>query len=376
VCVDDAVRVCVADTRPRRCFVFNEDWLFAYTDGQMYSLIIENLSLTIYLVFVVMFIFTDNISCIFITLMVFLIDCDMLGIMYVCGINVSSISFVCLLMGIGLSVDYCVHIGHAFTHSYGKTPNDRLVEAIKMMGTSVLKGGFTTFLGTVVLGFASSDAFRSFFKMLFFTVLFGVLHGLVALPVFLATAYNIAGRKAHLEKKVDPLGSDKARQGMAGIKEEEEEGKDGEREGSEGSVPPPPPLGRPDGSPPKHCMTPDVPRNIVPSVANDLRFFKHEVSFRGMGENPMKGGKAGGKGESGGGGGEMSAGEIAMMERLKHGGGIGKGGIRGGGKRHTVAHHPVREGAEKEVSMDISKRLEDIKKKRESVRQAKANPLV
>lgn len=102
-----------------------------------------------------MLIFTDNISCFFITLMVIFIDADLMGMMYFLDINISAISFICILMSIGLSVDYCVHIGHAFTHSDGEAPNIRLVEAVKMMGTSVLKGGMTTFLGTIVLAFSS-----------------------------------------------------------------------------------------------------------------------------------------------------------------------------------------------------------------------------
>ena len=58
---------------------------------------------------------------------------------------------------------------------------------------SVLKGGVTTFLGCIPLAFASSSAFVTFFKMMFCTVFLGVMHGLVALPVFLATYYNLMG---------------------------------------------------------------------------------------------------------------------------------------------------------------------------------------
>jgi len=174
-------------------FVFTEEFLYAMTDSVMYDYIMSNLGLTLALLFVVMLIFTDNISCFFITGMVLMIDLNLLGIMYFWGVNVSSVSFVCLVMSVGLSVDYCVHIGHAFTHSHGDTPNERLVEAVKMMGTSVMKGGGTTFLGTVVLAGASSDAFRVFFKMLFSTVTLGVTHGILVLPVFLAVFYNIVG---------------------------------------------------------------------------------------------------------------------------------------------------------------------------------------
>ncbi|GMH70128.1 hypothetical protein TL16_g05332 [Triparma laevis f. inornata] len=188
-------------------YIFSENFLFAETDWKMYSYICWNLFLTIVIVGIVMLIFTDNISCFFITLMVIFIDADLMGMMYFLDINISAISFICILMSIGLSVDYCVHIGHAFTHSDGEAPNIRLVEAVKMMGTSVLKGGMTTFLGTIVLAFSSSDAFRTFFKMMFMTVVFGMLHGLIALPVFLTTFYNLAGRAAHFEKSKDQVGS-------------------------------------------------------------------------------------------------------------------------------------------------------------------------
>ena len=53
------------------------------------------------------------------------------------------------------------------------------------MGGAVLKGGFTTFLGTLILSFTSSLIFRTFFKLLFSTVVLGVLHGLYFAPVAL-----------------------------------------------------------------------------------------------------------------------------------------------------------------------------------------------
>ncbi|GMH91791.1 hypothetical protein TrST_g1853 [Triparma strigata] len=192
---------------PKNSYVFSEIFLFAVTDWHMYGYICWNLFLTIVIVMVVMLIFTDNISCFFITLMVIFIDADLMGMMYFLDINISAVSFICILMSIGLSVDYCVHIGHAFTHSDGETPNMRLVEAVKLIGTSVLKGGMTTFLGTIVLAFSGSDAFRTFFKMMLMTVIFGMLHGLMCLPVFLTMFYNLAGRAAHYENDKGQVGS-------------------------------------------------------------------------------------------------------------------------------------------------------------------------
>ena len=47
------------------------------------------------------------------------------------------------------------------------------------------------FLGMMFLAGASSDVFRTFFKLLFGTILFGVVHGLRLTPVLLAIIYTL-----------------------------------------------------------------------------------------------------------------------------------------------------------------------------------------
>jgi predicted RND superfamily exporter protein len=118
-----------------KSYVFKRSYLHSSTSETMASYMLSSLFITIVILFLTMLLFTDTVSCVFITLMIIFVDCDLLGMMFLLGINISPVSFVCLIMSSGLAIDYCVHIGHAFTHCTGVNPNVRMGEAVKMMGT-------------------------------------------------------------------------------------------------------------------------------------------------------------------------------------------------------------------------------------------------
>ena len=82
--------------------------------------------------------------------------------------------------------------------------SERAVSAVEAIGPAVLNGGVTTFLALVLLGLSTSHVFISFFKVYLsidkyfqsvshhwivqvfsLTVIFGLYHGLVLLPVLL-----------------------------------------------------------------------------------------------------------------------------------------------------------------------------------------------
>lgn len=111
---------------------------------------------------------------------------DLIGVMQWGGLHINSLTFISLTMSIGLLVDFVMHI----LFRYYEVPGNRVektIEMLRTMGSSILLGGTTTFLGTLPLMFTSSDAFRIMFVSFVGIVTIGVGHGLVLLPVVLAT---------------------------------------------------------------------------------------------------------------------------------------------------------------------------------------------
>merc|ERR1712130_692548 len=145
----------------------------------------RNIGLALAAIFTVVIILLANIR---ISLMVFLTVVltlvDIVGFLHWWNITIDIISCVNIVLAVGLCVDYSVHIGHAFIVASGDR-GQRTLSALDTIGSAVFNGGFTTFLALVLLGFSSSHVFISFFKVFSLTVIFGLYHGLVLLPVLL-----------------------------------------------------------------------------------------------------------------------------------------------------------------------------------------------
>jgi Niemann-Pick C1 protein len=96
-------------------------------------------------------------------------------------------AFVCihLVICIGLCVDYSAHVAHAFIVAEG-TSVERSAYGFTEMGSAIFHGGTTTFVALSFLGLSESMIFVVFFKVFILTVIVGLFHGLIYLPVVLA----------------------------------------------------------------------------------------------------------------------------------------------------------------------------------------------
>ena len=97
------------------------------------------------------------------------------------------------------------------------------------MGTAIANGGITTFLALILLGFSQSHAFIVFFKVFLLTVVFGLFHGLVFLPVLL----SIAGSDSEAKEKEEG-DSEESPSELTGSSSSTHGGDDDKKEAGEG----------------------------------------------------------------------------------------------------------------------------------------------
>ena len=111
---------------------------------------------------------------------------DLLGAMQWGGLHINALTYVSLAVSIGLLVDFVMHVLFRYYECAG-TRKEKTVEMLKTMGSSILLGGTTTFLGTIPLMFTTSEIFQNVFISFLGIVTIGVGHGLILLPVLLST---------------------------------------------------------------------------------------------------------------------------------------------------------------------------------------------
>jgi predicted RND superfamily exporter protein len=108
--------------------------------------------------------------------------------MYLAGYELGVAESVAVVVQIGLSVDYVVHLSTDYMHSPLKSRNDKMRQAYKQMGISIFSGTLTTFGSGAFLFGGQLTLFRKFAVLITSTIclsfacsmlLFGALSHLV-----------------------------------------------------------------------------------------------------------------------------------------------------------------------------------------------------
>jgi hypothetical protein len=96
------------------------------------------------------------------------------------------VSYFALVMSIGLLVDFNMHVLLRYYESPYTKRDEKVKDALQTMGSSVMIGGFSTFLGVLPLLGASGELMRALFYGFMGMVILGCSHGIILLPVLLS----------------------------------------------------------------------------------------------------------------------------------------------------------------------------------------------
>ena len=93
-----------------------------------------------------------------------------------------------LVLVVGLSVDYVVHLAEGYSRSAASTRKERTRDMLEEVGISVLSGAVTTLGASALLLFAQIIFFYQFGIFMFFTILFSILYALILFTTFVGVA--------------------------------------------------------------------------------------------------------------------------------------------------------------------------------------------
>jgi predicted RND superfamily exporter protein len=192
----DALKSQRAVTKDQPINKGKDDWSFftyheQYLIWEFYSVAVEELIrstiLGVVSVSLIALIFIPHWSAIvFVAPLISMLYVDLLGVLQLAGIHVNAVSYVTMVVSIGLLVDFIMHVLLRYYEIHGDRET-RTKEMLRTMGSSVLIGGISTFLGVIPLAFSTSAIFRTIFITFLGLVTLGIGHGLILLPVILAT---------------------------------------------------------------------------------------------------------------------------------------------------------------------------------------------
>ena len=173
-----------------------EDWSFftfesIYFMWEFYSVAMTELKVTAIIgvisVSVLSLLFVPHWSgFIFVAVIVSILYVDLLGVIHLAGLYLNPVTYVGVLMSIGLMVDFTVHVLMRYMESSGATREAKTKDTLSTMGASIFLGGTSTLLGVLPLAFSTSAAFHTIFVTFIGLVTLGVGHGLILLPVVLS----------------------------------------------------------------------------------------------------------------------------------------------------------------------------------------------
>ena len=116
------------------------------------------------------------------TLSVVISVIGLFGVLWASNTRFNSVSAINLVMAVGLSVDYNVHMALHFVTTVGPDRVSRMATALEEMGPAVLLGSISTLVALMPLSASNSNIFQVFFLLMSCTMVLALTGGLLLIP--------------------------------------------------------------------------------------------------------------------------------------------------------------------------------------------------
>lgn len=153
---------------------------------QILSTTLQTVGITLTVVLFDKYFFMPNILVVVVVALTLMsIIVGIFGFMYYWYLSLNSMTMIYLVMSVGFSVDFSVHICHAFLSLRSNDRETVLERAIDLTGGPILNAAISSMLGVVILMISDSYVFLCFNKVMFLVLGLGLLHACLFLPLFL-----------------------------------------------------------------------------------------------------------------------------------------------------------------------------------------------
>ncbi|GMT09974.1 hypothetical protein PFISCL1PPCAC_1271 [Pristionchus fissidentatus] len=113
------------------------------------------------------------------------VNLGVFGFLALWGVGIDPFSMASLLMSIGFSVDISAHISYHYYENKAPNPRAKMEETLVEIGWPTIQGAVSTLFALSPIMIKPSYLGMVFLKTVFLVTLFGLIHGLVILPVLL-----------------------------------------------------------------------------------------------------------------------------------------------------------------------------------------------
>uniref|UniRef100_A0AAF5DBF3 SSD domain-containing protein n=2 Tax=Strongyloides stercoralis TaxID=6248 RepID=A0AAF5DBF3_STRER len=162
-------------------------WLFTDQFALVIPNTVQNITIAlICMILIAVFLIPEPVCSIFVALSIASVDIGVVGFMTLWGVNLDVISMITIIMSIGFSVDYSAHLTYGYVRSKKIGSSQKMIETLTSLGLPLLQGAASTILAVMTLADTPAYMVQTFFKTVFLAITFGLLHGLVFLPVALS----------------------------------------------------------------------------------------------------------------------------------------------------------------------------------------------